>query len=563
MTEAGQDYGAQVEAMAFLAGQDRGARHVAATHISFVTLTTRRAYKLKRAVAFPYLDFSTPERRLAFCEREAALNRRLAPQLYLGARRITRAADGALEFDGVGALVDAVVEMRRFEEGDLLETRALAGRLDAATIETLATRLATFHAAAPPDANRGGAAAMRVVVANIVRSAEQSGLADTAQIEALRAALDGALAAQAERLDARRAAGKVRLCHGDLTLRNICLFEGAPTPFDCLEFSDDLATIDILYDLAFLLMDLVRVGRRDLASCALDRWLDAMSVQSLRECPLSSPPPLRGRGGGFGASQTGVETSDAAACVPSPAERGRDREGALTSYESDEAADLPLLPLFMAIRASIRAHVAASQDRRAEAATHLALAFDLLRPAPTRIVAIGGFSGTGKSTLAARLAPQIGAAPGARSLSSDRLRKRLFGVEATQRLPAEAYAPEISRQVYEEMFLQAERVAGAGWSVVVDAVFDRREDRAEVEAIAQRCGLPFTGLWLEAALETRVGRVERRTNDPSDATRAVVELQGQRDPGPMNWARIDAGQGGERVAAAAALMLEAAPPAAG
>lgn len=495
-------YGAQAETIVFLSSLDGGAQHVAATHISYVVLCATRAYKLKRAVAFPYLDFSTPQKRLAMCEREAALNRRLAPQLYLGARRVMREENGALTLDGEGELVDAIVEMRRFDEEMLFDNVAATGRLTKEMIEALIETLAAFHATAPPDFSRGGYEAMRCVIEMNAASARSAGLASGAERAGRESALLEALTPHASLLDARRGAGKVRHCHGDLTLRNICLFESVPTPFDCLEFSDDLATIDILYDLAFLLMDLLRAGAPGLANVALNRYLDHL----------------------------------------------------------DETEGLPLLPVFMAMRASIRAHVAASQSKDSEARAYSDLAGRLPRTSTPRVVAIGGFSGCGKSSLAARLAPHLGAAPGARILNSDRLRKQMFNAAPTERLPQEAYASEVSARVYGEMFDAAKRAARSGWSVVSDAVFDRPEDRAAIETIAREAGVSFQGFWLDAALEQRAARVDARRNDVSDATREVLALQAQRGPGNIGWARLDASRGLDALAADAFDLLGVTPP---
>jgi aminoglycoside phosphotransferase family enzyme/predicted kinase len=480
----------QSETLRFLVGLDGGEK-VVATHISRVVLGRSRAYKLKRPVVFPYLDFSTPEKRLAMCRREAALNRRLAAELYLGARRVTREADGSLSFDGAGELVDAVVEMRRFPDDALLDARAARGDLDAATIEALAGRIAAFHESAEIVVESGGAAALRRVLTLNAASLRQAGLAPPEEVEAHVARLQAMLAAHAARLDARHAAGKTRHCHGDLILRNICLLDGAPTPFDCIEFSDDIARIDTLYDLAFLLMDLWRVGAPELANVALNRYLDAR----------------------------------------------------------DETDGLPLLPLFMALRASIRAHVAASQGAREEARGLFELARALTREKAPQIVAIGGYSGSGKSSVAAALAPRLGPPPGARTLNSDRLRKKMFGVAPTQRLPPQAYESAVSAKVYAQMFDEAARVAAAGWPVVVDAVFDRPQSRAEVEGRAKAQGVPFAGFWLDVGLAARLGRVGERRGDASDATADVLLRQAQGDPGEILWRKIAAARTLEAIVA--------------
>ena len=485
----------QDETLRFLSTLD-GAEQVISTHISRVVLGATRVFKLKRAIVFPYLDFSTPEKRLAFCEREAALNARLAPRLYLGARRVTREANGRLALDGAGALVDAVVEMRRFPDDALLETRAREGLLSAAEIERLAFSLARFHDGAEIARAKGGAKAMRAVLALCAESLRGAPPAAIADIDAHIDRLSALIERDAALLDARDARGCTRHGHGDLILRNICLFEGEPTPFDCIEFSDALAQIDTLYDLAFLLMDLWRLGLKHLANVALNRYLDAR----------------------------------------------------------DEADGLPLLPLFMALRATIRAHVAVSQQRVEEAREDFALAQDLAHEAPPLVVAIGGFSGSGKSSVAAALAPLIGAPPGARTLNSDRLRKALFGAEPTARLPAQAYDSAVSVNVYAQMIAEARRVAASPWPVVVDAVFDKEEARRDIEAAAKTAGAPFLGFWLDAPIEERLQRVDARKHDPSDATREVLLRQMRGETGVIAWRRLDAArpaaESAEEIAAA-------------
>jgi aminoglycoside phosphotransferase family enzyme/predicted kinase len=487
----------QAETLAFLATLDGGSE-VVSTHISHVVLGRTRAFKLKRAVKFPYLDFSTPELRLAMCARETRLNRRLAPTLYLGTRRITREADGHLALDGDGELVDAIVEMRRFPADALLDRRAAQGRLDFATIEALARRIAAFHDAAEVAPN-GGAEAMRRVLAGCTESLRQAPPAHREEIDAHVARLAALLDAHAGRLDARHAADKTRHCHGDLILRNICLWEGAPTPFDCIEFSDEIARIDTLYDLAFLLMDLWRVGLPAHANAALNRYLD----------------------------------------------------------RRDEADGLPLLPFFMALRATIRAHVAAAQGAMAEARQLFDLARTLAVDATPLFVAIGGYSGAGKSSVAAALAWRLGAPPGARTLASDRLRKKRFGAEPTERLPPEAYTSAISAEVYAEMGAEAARIAAHGWPVVVDAVFDLAEPRVAIEQSASAIGAPFFGFWLDAGLDHRIARVEARRGDPSDATPDVLRGQMQKEPGAIEWRRLDATQPAEALAAEIARLIGA------
>lgn len=474
------DFGAQEPVVRYLASLESGAT-IVVTHISIVVLGAQYAYKLKRAVRFPYLDFSTPDRRLAMCEREATLNLRFAPRLYLGARRVTRTRDGGLALDGDGAVVDAIVLMRRFPDDALFDTLARDKRLPGEMIDRLAADLARLHEDSTPDFSRGGAQALARISASAGESLREAEIAAPGEVAAQMAALDAALGREAARLDARRAQGLVRRCHGDLTLRNICLFEGTPTPFDCIEFDDDIAIIDVLYDFAFLLMDLVRIGAHDLSARALNRYLDSR----------------------------------------------------------DEITGLRLLPLFMSLRATIRAHVEATQSHHETGRAYFDLARALIVAPTPRLVAIGGRSGAGKSSVAAALAPLL-AAPGARTLNSDRIRKKMFGAAPTERLPPDAYASAASERVYAEMFEAAGRIAASGWPVVVDAVFDREQDRARVESIARDAGVPFLGAWLDADFDTLAARVETRRDDVSDATRAVLEMQMARDAGEIAWLRLDA-----------------------
>ncbi len=505
--------------IAFLEAQARamtgGAAEIVTTHISTVLLAGDTAWKLKRAVRLPYVDFSDAARRADACRREYELNLRMAPALYRRVREIRRDADDRLQFDAPGALVDAVVEMRRFDQRDLFEAMAREGRLSAAMIEALAGHVAAFHAAQAPDFTAGGLAGLARAEAINAAGLRASTLFAPARREALIARFEAAREAAAPRLEARRAAGRVRRCHGDLTLRNICLLDGAPLAFDCLDFDEELATIDVLYDLAFLLMDLWRCGARDFANLACNAWLDAA-----------------GDDDGF-----------------------------------------ELLPLFMATRAAVRAHVCATLAAESPAPAtcqagregrgYFELAEALLVPARPMLAAIGGFSGSGKSTLARGLAADVGAPPGARRIASDRLRKAMFGVAPTQRLPAQAYAPDVSARVYDRLLEEAARTLAAGGSVIADAVFDRPDRRAAIEAVAHEAGVPFLGLWLEAPATTLAHRVEARQGDVSDATVTVVEAQLAKGAGAIGWRRIEAaGDQAATLADARGALAGLAPPSA-
>lgn len=487
----------QAETILFLTS-DAGGRTTAIetvrTHISTVILTADRAYKLKRAVRFPYLDFSTPKRRLAACNAEVALNRRTAPDLYLGVRTITRDNDGTLAFNGPGQLVDAVVEMRLFDQDNLFDRMAHRKALTPAIMTSLAQRLAAFHDVAAISQDHGGAAGIARVMSINDTSLRATSLVSLAEADELKQRFEMAFARHRSKLDARRDAGKVRRCHGDLMLRNICLLDGQPTLFDCIEFDEAIATIDVLYDLAFLLMDLWRRDCRDLANLVVNRYFDAR----------------------------------------------------------DETDGLILLPFFMAMRAIVRAHVTAAQaaDFSGEQARPLMedargyfdLALSLLADSGPILLAIGGLSGTGKSVLAASVASHLGPPPGARILNSDRIRKRVFGVSAEERLPEAAYDPEVSDAVYSALRDRAAATLGAGWSVIADAVFDRARERAAMERVASGIDVPLVGIWLEAPEATLLARVAARTHDASDATVSVVQEQLRRqDRGEIGWRRVDSG----------------------
>jgi aminoglycoside phosphotransferase family enzyme/predicted kinase len=459
------------------------------SHASIVFLAGERAFKLKRAVKLPYLDFSTVTIREAACRNEHRLNAPAAPELYRGVRRITRRPDGALGFDGDGPLVDTVVEMTRFGQDAILDRVAARGDLTPALQTALAETIAEFHAAAAPAQVASGRQAMADVIALNRRALDLCGAFEAAEIEALDDATRRRLDRHAAMLDQRARAGEVRRCHGDLHLRNICLIGGRPRLYDCLDFSERLATVDTLYDLAFLLMDLWRLDLRREANIIANRYCD-----------------LAGEIEGF--------------C---------------------------LLAFFMAARATVRAHVEATMartgqpERLKEARRYFALAGELLDAAAPRLIALGGFSGSGKTTVAEALAFRLHPAPGARILETDRIRKAMHGVPALRALPQEAYAPGVSQAVYQAQADQAAALTRAGASVVAGAVFDREETRLAIAAAAG--GAEFTGVWLTASATTLADRIASRPASASDATAAVLDQQMRKPPGEMTWAAVDVSAG--------------------
>jgi aminoglycoside phosphotransferase family enzyme len=258
------------------------------THCSIVFLTGDRAYKLKRAICYASLDYTTRALRQSACEAESVLNRRTAPDLYLGVRSINRDASGALAFDGAGPVVDHVVVMRRFAQSDLFDRMAQTERLTHGLMQGLGEAVARLHLTAGRTPEHGGSEAIRRVIADNDRElAKVATELDGAAVGTLSIRAQVALDGLADLLDRRRAEGKVRRGHGDLRLANICLFSGRPRLFDCIEFSDEVGCIDVLYDLAFLLMDLQLRGRGDLGNVVLNAYLDlAPETDGLRALPL-------------------------------------------------------------------------------------------------------------------------------------------------------------------------------------------------------------------------------------------------------------------------------------
>ena len=494
------------------------------THAALVFVAGGRAYKIKRAVRYPYLDFSTLARREAALRRELALNRRTAPELYIGLHALTRGDDGRLALSEAPAAPDRLVEwvlvMRAFEQEALLDSLAGKGALDDALVLALAEAVIAAHRGAeivrPGQPHRGGRAGVAQIAAeNEVDFAARPDLFAAEDLATLRGCTAEAIARLGPLLDRRLAEGKVRRCHGDLHLRNICLVEGRPRLFDALEFDEAMASIDRFYDLAFLLMDLERRGLRAQANLLLNRYL-----------------------------QAGEETEALAA-----------------------------LPLFLSLRAAIRAKVAAATEAadrdpghqrrlRGEARDTFAAALAYLQPPQSCLLAVGGLSGSGKSCLARRLAPGLGPAPGALLLRSDVLRKQLHGVAETEPLPPAAYSEAATLRVYEALRRHAAEALAAGHAVILDAVHARPEERAAAEALARERGLPFLGLWLEAPAEVLAARAEARRGDASDATPAVIRRQLDYDLGAMTWTRVDASGRPDEVAAEARAVLERALPSA-
>ena len=461
------------------------------THAAIILLSGDRALKLKKPVAFSFLDFRTLESRRAALENELRLNRRTAPELYRAVVPVIE-GPGGLVLEGEGEPIEWLLVMQRFPETARLDHVADRGELTTGVLADLARSIAAFHEALDP-LDIGGSAAMRDVIdgnaEDLRRSVPRVFAAEP--VEALVAATAAELERRAALLDQRRAQGFVRHCHGDLHLENIVLLDERPVLFDCIEFNDDFARIDLLYDLAFLLMDLIDRG---------------FSTQA------------------------------------------RDLLQAYGDRREDDAG-LALLPFFLSVRAAVRAKVEAFARETDRAASYLELATATLRPAPPVLLAIGGRSGTGKSSVARAVAPRLGAQPGAILLRSDVIRKRLFDVEPTAKLPQAAYGEDVSAAVFERLAERAQTLLEAGRTVIADGVFGGPEKRARIEEAAEAAGVPFLGVWLEAPESVLVERVAGRRGDASDADPAVVRAQAAMATGVIGWRRIDASGSVDAVAA--------------
>lgn len=461
---------------------------VAETHIARVFLAGDQAYKVRKRVHLRFVDFSTLLARHSAAVREMELNQPHAPHLYLGLVPIVRTPDGELQLDAPGEPVEWAVKMRRFPQEAVLSDREEQGPLSEDLAKLLADMVARYHQDSPVRKDSDGAQILAPVIQQL-SSALSYGHVEVANN----------LVATFERLSdlltRRGMAGCVRRCHGDLHLGNIVLIDEVPVPFDALEFSEALATIDVLYDLAFLLMDLDARHDRHAANFVLNAYVAFEPV-------------------------------------------GGEIEG------------LACLPLFLACRAAVRAVVAMARTEQlapedctklyAEIRHNAELAGAYLTPPPPVLIAVGGLSGTGKSTLAARLAPAVGPSPGALHVRSDVERKRLFGVPETQRLDRQHYRIGVAQRVYSILEDHARFALAAGHAIIVDAVFAKQDEREAMEAIAREAGCGFVGLWLTAPAELLIERVEKRHGDASDADRRVVKEQLRYDLGEIAWVPLDA-----------------------
>lgn len=431
-----------------------GIEAVIETHISRVLLSREFAYKLKKPVTLPFLDYGSIDKRRACCEAEVHLNRRYAPELYLG----------VVDIDG-----EPAVRMRRFDEAMRLDHVCARGELRPAHLSGLARTVAAFHAAAAvaPAGSRFGTP--EAVLAPAVENFDELDRLlpqEAARLAALRRWTETEFARREPVFAARKAAGFVRECHGDLHLGNLVLLERGVVPFDAIEFNDDFRWIDVASEIAFLWMDLVDRGRPGLACGWLNEWL----------------------------------------------------------VWSGDFAALPVMRFYAVYRAMVRAKVAALQGKAAEAGEYLALAERLGVLPRLSLTITFGLSGSGKTTASSALLLADRDASTIR-IRSDVERKRLFGLAPDAASGGAIYGPDATTCTYGRLEDLARAALADGWPVIVDAAFLKREERDRFRRLAADCDVPFAILACEAPADELRRRLHARTGDASEADVAVLERQ--------------------------------------
>jgi uncharacterized protein len=447
------------------------------THISQVFLGPDCVYKVKKPVALGFLDFSTLELRERFCAAEVALNRRLAPSVYVGMVRVTRDGSGRHHFDGEGEPVDWAVQMRRLPDRDAADARLREGRLGRAELRLLAEHVARFHQGARCDAETARHGAPDAVEANVRENFEQTRTSaarflsesELAHIERWQLAF---LRDRRALLEQRASAGRSRDGHGDLRLEHCYLDDhGAVEIIDCIEFNERFRYGDVCADVAFLAMDLGWHERPDLSEIFLADYARASGDYDLY--------------------------------------------GVVDFYESYRAY------VRGKVSSMLEQDTGAAADARARAGEQ-ARKYYLLAEACTReplappvLYAVGGMIASGKSTLAAQLGERL-AAP---VVDSDRTRKQFAGVDAFTPLPDAAfsghYSAEATTRTYDEVLRRAEVVLRSGRSVIVDASFRTRAERAHASELARRCGVALLFVECVASPEVSRARLERRAQKRS------------------------------------------------
>lgn len=452
------------------------------THISWVLLAGDFAYKIKKPLKLAFLDFSTLAQRQQCCADELRLNRRFAPDLYLDVVGIFNTAQDP-HWDGSGAPIEYAVKMRRFDEAARLDRLCAQGALKPEHVSALADVLHAFHtsaAVAPSDARFGAPGQILAPALENFQELERLDVSVAARLAALRAWTEAQFAQLTPLMHARQQSGRVRECHGDLHLGNMVLLGSGVRMFDCIEFNENLRWIDVASEIAFTYVDLLAHGQPGLAGWFVNEALS----------------------------------------------RSGDYEAAL------------LLRFYAVYRALVRAKVAAIRQQQTggdmgnmgeagDALAYLALAERLLALPPSRLVITHGLSGCGK-TMASDALLQDDPHAATLRLRSDVERKRLFGLAPNARsgsaMEGGIYAPDAHGRTYGHLRALAHMLLRAGWSVVVDATFLKRADRAAFQALAMEAGVHFQILAPQATPTQLRERIQARLASGHDASEATLEV---------------------------------------
>lgn len=449
------------------------------THISFVLLTGDYVYKVKKPVNLGFVDYSTLGKRQYFCERELLMNQRGAPGLYLEVVPVTRAGDG-FGLGGEGEPVEYALKMRQFPQDGLLVNMLERGALAEKHLEELGRVVANFHAEAPVSEwilSFGAVSQIRKAVEqNYAQSKKYIGGPQTGeQFEATKRHTDNFFAQRQALLLSRIENQRIRECHGDLHLRNIALWGEKILLFDCIEFTEEFRFVDVMYDVGFTVMDLQGRGRGDLANAFLNTYIE----------------------------HTG------------------DWEG------------LQVLPLYLTRQAYVRAKVtsmllddpgvSAEEKEKAHqtAAHYYRLAWQYTQLRTGQLILMSGLSGSGKSTVARKLARRLGAI----HIRSDAVRKHLAGIPLNQRGGEEIYTAEMTQKTYHRLLQLGVMLAAEGWPVILDAKYDRQALRRDAISLAEGRQLPLQILHCTAPVEVLRDRLHRRTGDIADATADLLAAQ--------------------------------------
>lgn len=449
------------------------------THISFVLLTGNYVYKLKKTVNFGFLDYSSLEKRRHFCQQELEMNQRGAAEIYLEVLPISQQGEGFV-LGSSDNIVEYALKMRQFPQENLWTSLFDRGELSDSHVEELGRTIARFHAQSPTDEyiqSFGLPDRIQEAIEGNYRATEPyiDRVQTRQQFEEIKAFTDRFFRENCVVFDRRIAAGKIRACHGDLHLKNIATWHDKIILFDCIEFNEPFRLVDVMYDVAFVVMDLEARGRQDLANIFLNTYVE----------------------------ETG------------------DWEG------------LQVLPLYRCRQAYVRAKVtsfllddpgisdAEKQEASQNAAGYYHLAWQYARSRLGRFIIMSGLSGVGKSTVASWVARRLGAV----RIRSDAVRKHWAGIPLDRRGEASIYSESMTQQTYDRLLELGQMLAVQGWSVILDAKFDRSVWRKKAIELATTENLPIRILHCQASPEVLRDRLNRRTGDIADATADLLDSQ--------------------------------------